>query len=254
MCSKVNRAEEREKDVVLFYYYSSPLAAESCFLRLNKDICYRNMFLMPCPDHKIHFEFPVFEDHSYNTICNLIGLKNLIKRPSKHDKFIIFRTCNQDIVGFYRIERAYYQETDMFNNNGFVWGIEAEPYLVKRGVIKYDGPRLRQGYRASWHGEEWASILTGTLNRITSEENLSHIYSSETNRLIELLKDENSMNAWEEYCHSCDEKCNCRLYSQFERYGKEHQDSNIFCTMNRVYNSNIYSRNVLLGIPKIYLK
>jgi len=67
-----------EKDIVLFYYYSFPPVPDGCFLGLLSDIAYRNMFLLPCPGNKIHFEFPMFEDHSYNSICNRLGVRELI--------------------------------------------------------------------------------------------------------------------------------------------------------------------------------
>ena len=243
-----------KKDIVLFYYYSSPFVPNGCFLGLSNDIVYRNMFLLPCPGNKIHFEFPVFEDHSYNTICNRLGLRNLIKRPSEHEKYIIFRTENQNIIGSYRVLRAYYQETSMFNNNGFVWGIEADPHLVAKGAVKYDGPRLRQGYKASWQSSEWAEILTDLLGRIQSHRNVSDIYKSETNRLIELLRDNKKTKEWQKNCLSCEKQPNCKLYLQFDKYGKAHSNSNMFSVLNNVYNSNLYSRNVLSKIPKIYLK
>lgn len=242
------------KDIVLFYYYSSPFVPNGCFLGLSNDIAYRNIFLLPCPGNKIHFEFPMFEDHSYNTICNRHGVRNLIKRLSEHEKYIIFRTDGQNIIGFYRVRRAYYQETNMFNNNGFVWGIEAAPYLIRKGRVKYNGPSLRQGYRTSWQSDEWAKILTELLGKIQGEENISDIYKSETNRLVKLFKNDKKLEEWEEACIVCGERSNCRLYRQFDKYKREHPNSNMLSVLNRVYNSNLYSRNVLDKIPQIYLK
>ena len=243
-----------EKDIVLFYYYSSPPVPNGCFLGLSNDIAYRNMFLLPCPGNKIHFEFPVFEDHSYNTICNRLGVRSLIKKPSDHEKYIIFRTENQNIIGFYRVLRAYYQETNMFNNNGFVWGIEGDPYLITKGAVKYDGPRLRQGYKTSWQSSEWSELLADLLDRIQHHKNICDMYQSETIRLIELLKDDKKMKEWEENCVACEKQSNCSIYRRFEKYNREHPNPNIFVVLNKIYNSNIYSRNFLSGIPKIYLK
>ena len=185
-----------ERDIVLFYYYSSPPVPDGCYLRMSCDIAYRNMFLLACPGNRVHFEFPMFEDHSYNTICNRMGMRNLIRRPSEHEKYIIFRTGNRHIIGYYRVVRTYYQESNMFNNNGFVWGIEAAPHLIKKGLVEYEGPRLRQGYKASWQSAEWAKVLTRLLDRIEDEENISDLYESETNRLVELLKDREKVRQW----------------------------------------------------------
>lgn len=242
-----------EKDIVLFYYYSSPSVPEGCFLQLSSEIAYRNLLLLPCPGYKIHFEFPMFEDHSYNTICNRVGLRNLLQRPN-NDKYIIFRTGDQNIVGFYHVRRAYYQETNMFNNNGFVWGVEADPYLIRKGVIKYKNLPLRQGFKASWHKDKWAEVLNELLLKIQEEENLSNIYKSEANRLVRLLKSREEMRKWQEYCISCRYQSNCALKHHFDKYNREHEESDIFHALNNVYNSNLYSRSVLTGIPKIYLK
>lgn len=243
-----------EKDIVLFYYYASPPVSGSCFLRLSSDIAYRNMFLLPCPGNKIHFEFPVFEDHSYNSICNRLGVRELIKRPANHEKYIIFRTDNKDVIGFYRVLRAFYQETDVFNNNGFVWGIEAVPYLITKGAVKYEGPRLRQGYQASWRSTEWGELLNRLLHAIQTQSDVSEVYNSETNRLVELLKDGTKLTEWAENCLACAERGNCRIHREFAKYDRAHPDANMFYVLGKIYNSNVYSRNYLCGIPRTYLE
>lgn len=243
-----------ERDIVLFYYYSSPPVPDVCFLRLLNDIAYRNMFLLPCPGDKIHFEFPMFEDHSYNSICTRIGVRDLIKKPSDHEKYIIFRTENKNVIGFYRIIRAFYQETDMFNNNGFVWGVEAYPYLIQKDKVKYDGPRLRQGYQASWRGREWTILLSDLLDEIQNYRNVSEIYRTETIRLVELFKDRLKVEEWKERCLLCTKQSECPIYLKFSKYNAEHPDANMFYVLNRIYNSNVYSRNYLSEIPRIYLR
>ena len=249
-----------EKDIVIFYYYSSPSLPKGCFLRLSDDIAYRNMFLLPSGDKKIHFEFPVFEDHSYNTICNCEGVRSLIKMPRDHKKYIIFRTRNFDtkecnIVGYYHVGRAYFQETKMFNNNWFVWGIETKDvHLVKKGAIVYKGKYIRQKYRVSWRSEEWNRILNELLESIKVEKNLSEKYKEETNRLTGIFKNEEKMNEWKESCTHCRSQKECTLYRRFKRYHDKHPGSDMFSVINNVYKSKLYSRNVLEKLPKIYLR
>lgn len=251
--------ENMVKDIALFYYYSSPSTPKGCFLELSNDIAYRNMFLVPYAENKIHFEFPAFEDHSYNTICTREGVRSLIQRPSEHEKYIIFRTKNRDtkesnIIGYYQLGRAYYQETKMFNNNGFVWGIEAkDTHLVKKGAIIKE-LNLRQGYRISWRTDDWDNILTNLLRRIKKEKNISERYQSETNRLIELFKDEEKMNEWKEHCQSCENQKDCTLYRRFKHYNNAYPNSDMFSVINKIYTTNLYSRNVLNKLPKIYLR
>jgi hypothetical protein len=195
----------------------------------------------------------VFEDHSYNTICNRLGVRALTQRPKSRAKYIIFRTRDNDIIGFYRVRRAYYQETNMFNNNGFVWGIEADAYLIRKGAVKYEGAPLRQGFKASWHNEERAHLLNELLSHIEREDNIAHLYQSETNRLIAAFQSSQRMRQWQEYCVSCARQAECTIHTYFDLYNKEHQGANIFIALNHVYNSNLYSRNILTTIPKVYL-
>jgi len=240
------------KDIVLFYYYSSYSTANGCWLNLSKDIALRNMFLRPCGS-VIHFEFPTFEDHSYNSICNGKGLKSLIKRESGNDKYIIFRTKDRDtdincIIGYYKLGKMYYQETSLFNNNGFIWGIKASPaYLIKKGIIecKYSG----RNYVASWNSKKWGERLNNLIERIEEEENVSNLYQSETNKLISIFKNKNKINEWRNMCKSCEEKKDCKIYKCFKRYGNK-QNSDMFSVINYIYTSNIYSRNVINDVEK----
>jgi hypothetical protein len=245
-------------DIALFYYYSSPSLPEDCYLQWDQDVAYRNMLMIaPVSKNKIHFEFPVFEDHSYNTICNLDGVRSLIKRPNGNEKYIIFRTKNQDtgtsdIVGYYKIGRSFYYETNMFNNNGFVWGIEAdEPHLLKRDALEYRGPPLRQGYRTTWGGNEWKTRLSEILEQISVKENISQKYQNETNRVISIFKDQSKIDEWREFCESCENKCT--FYRRNTIYKNKHQ-SDLFSVIYHAYTTNLYSRNELLKLKKIYLQ
>jgi len=245
-----------ERDIVLLYYYSSPLPSDKCYLQLLNSVVYRNVFLLPCPDGKIHFEFPVFEDDSYNTVCNRRGLRALIERTPENDKFLLFRTktANHEITGFYHVRRAYFQETRMFNNNGFVWGIEADAHLVERGSVIYDGPTVTRGYRKSWSDKKWRQVLNDLIDKIQQKENISELYKSETNRLISLFKDKQAVEGWREKCVVCVDDVKCPIGRNYKRYAISHPERDMFTALNRIYNSNIYSKNVLDTLPKIYLR
>ncbi len=244
-------------DIALFYYYSSPTLPVNCYLNLNPDIAHRNWLVLPSSDKKIHFEFPVFEDHSYNTICNKNGVRSLIKRPSENQKYIIFRTKNPDngkstIIGYYRVGKLFYYETKLFNNNGFVWGIEADNvHLLKKDTLEYSGPKLRQGYRLSWHKSEWKAILYDILEKISKNENISHEYQDETNRLISIFKDKIKINEWREYCKQCENKCT--FYRRNTIYKNKH-NSDLFSVLHNIYSKNLYSQNELLKLKRNYLK
>lgn len=213
------------KDIIMFYYYSSPTLPEKCFLSWDPDIAYRNLLIFAF-NNKFHFEFPVFEDHSYNSICNLTGVRGIIKRPKENEKYIIFRTKNQDtkkssIVGYYKIGECYFQRTNLFNNYGHVWGIEAsEFHLLKKDELEYKGPILRQGYQVSWHDPKWNRILNEILGQISARANIAARYKEETNRLISIFKNKTRISQWREFCEHCGTKC--RFFRTNERYKRIH--------------------------------
>lgn len=247
--------DSKMRDIIFFHYYSSPTLHADCFLGLSDDIAYRNMFLLRCGG-KIHFEFPMFEDHSYSSICNLDGVKSLIRRSRDHEKYMIFRTRNKDtnkciIVGYYRIGKVYYQETDMFNDNGFVWGVEAsEEHLIRKDTIIYN-KKIGRKYRTSWgKNKEFGKELNELLEKIKKEENISEMYKKETNRLVEIFKDKEKMDEWKENCRCCENKRKCTLQHRSVPYNNKNPDLDMFSVLHHIYTSNIYSRNVLSDLSK----
>lgn len=245
------------KDIALFYYYSSPSLPEGCFLGLSKEVVYRNMFLLNCSQDRVHFEFPMFEDHSYNTICERKGVRSLIKKPANHEKYIIFRTRDLNtgkfiITGYYKVKRTYYQETNMFNNNGFVWGIEAgEVHLIPRGTIEYG--KVGRNYQTSWHNDQLNQKLNDLLKKIKTKKDISDLYQSETNRLVNLFKNQTEINKWRTFCGTCTKQKECYLYKRFKNYAHSHS-SDMFSVIHNIYTSNVYSRNELTKIKKEYLE
>jgi hypothetical protein len=244
------------RDIVLFYYYSAHEVPESCYLNISRDVAHRNVFLQQCGNFT-HFEFPTFEDHSYSSICNGSCLKKLIKCENGNEKYIIFRTKNHDnndnqLIGYYKIEKAYYQETSFFDDNGFIWGIEAKPaYLIRKGDIKceYSG----RPCVTSWNDKTWEKKLNKMINEIEKKEDISDIYQKETNHLISIFKDIKKMEEWKTTCETCIDKKNCIMYKKFKNYSNRN-NNNIFNVIHNVYTSNIYSKNVLDKIGKKYLK
>jgi hypothetical protein len=236
-----------------------PNLPEECFLEHSNEIAYRNMLLFRLSDKNIHFEFPMFEDHSYNSICNGKGVKNLFRRPVDNEKYIIFRTHNFEtqrcnIIGYYKIGRLYYQETRLFNDNGFVLGIETEKtHLIKKG-LEFNDLNLRQGIRVSWNDERWETILHNLLERIESEEDFSDKYNSDTNRLIRIFQNEVDIRDWRESCQACTLKNKCSFHRRNRLFKRNFPDTDLFSVIYNIYTSNIYSRNYLNSIEKIYVR
>ena len=247
-----------EKDTSLFYYYSMPQLPENCFLNLNNEIAYRNMLMFPSDD-KIHFELPVFEDHSYNTICNKDGLKALIKRPAENEKYIIFHTSSQKlkkkfIIGYYKVAREFYYETRMWDNYGFVWGIESsQVHLLKKDDLEYTGIIPRTPPRSWGSNERWGPILEQLLDEISSRQNIAELYKSETERLVNLFKNPERIREWREHC-SCCENNKCTFSIRNRRYNNVNPESDLISVIQHAYSSNLYSRNELNNLQKHYLR
>ncbi len=140
----------------------------------------------------------------------------------------------------------------MFNNNGFVCGMEAsKSHLLKKDTLEYRGPPLKRGYRLSWHTPEWKTMLNDILAEISKYDDISQKYQDETNRLISIFRDETKINEWKEYCGQCESKCT--FYRSNVRYTSKNE-SDLFSVIHHTYTSNLYSRNKLLSLEKIYLQ
>lgn len=233
---------------------------DCCYLQMRPDIAYRNMLLLPCENKRIHFELPFFEDHSYNTICNRYGVMSIIQRPESNEKFILFKTTNQmtgeaSVVGYYRVGQAYYQESKVFNNNGFVWGFSAaEPHLVKLREVIFDVPRPGRGYKKTWDTDSrWPPILRDLLRRARAKADCASIYRAETNRLVSLLKDERQVSEWRRQCGSCDARLECAVHRHYSKIERE-SGCDMYSAINRIYRGTIYSRNLLSKSRRILIR
>ena len=148
----------------------------------------------------------------------------------------------------------YYQETNMFNSNGYIWGIESlERHLIKKETILYE-KKVTRNYRTSWGpNKKYNQYLNNLLNEIKKHENISKIYKNETNRLVELFKNKNEVEKWKKACECCEKKSRCTLNRRYKRYAKKNKNSDMFSAINNIYNSNIYSKNELNKIQKKYI-
>jgi len=246
------------RDSILFYYYSMSELPDYCFLNLKPEIAYRNMLMFPSQD-VIHFELPVFEDHSYNTICNRDGLKALIKRSPENEKHIIFQTKSNDdgkkyIIGYYRVGREFFYETKMWDNYGYVWGIESsQVHLLKKDELEYVGQKTPRTPPRSWGSNgSWKPILEGLIDEISSRPNIASLYKSESERMVNLFKNPQKLQEWRERCSHCGNR-KCTFFNRNQRYHNEHPDSDLISVIQHAYSSNLYSRNVLEKLDKHYL-
>jgi hypothetical protein len=240
-----------------------PILSEDCYLKLNPKVAYRNMLMLPKGDGKIHFEFPVFEDHSYNTICNRNGMRAIIEKDpdSDNERYMLFQTFDEKlkkkfIIGYYRIGKRFYYETKKWDNYGYVWGIESdEVHLLSKDALQYNGPSISPGYRSSWSKSKkninWNEIIEHYFREIQSRENIKDLYQSETIRIIKLFKDPEKIKAWRNQCETCIEKC--EFFRKNLQFKKNHEND-LLSVIHLAHTSDLYSRNELLKLKKIYLR
>lgn len=245
------------RDLYMFYYWSTYKPPEGCWLDISENIAHRNLFLLRDSSGEVHFEFPSFEDHTYNTICQGNNLKSLIKRDSDKDKYILFRTNSPEIdknivVGYYKINRAYYQETNLFDDRGYVWSIETdEPYLISSGLVETD--YSERPPVCSWRQDKYKKMLNRLIDEVENHKNIQDQYRKETNKLISIFQDSKKMEKWKEYCETCGKKEECVISKKFKKYKRKHS-RDMFSVLNNVYNSNLYSKNILKEKTKHYIE
>ena len=248
------------RDIVSFYYYSNPVFPEKCALGISNQIIHRNIFMLPTGD-KIHFEFPSFEDFSYCSMCNYKGVNSLAERNGG-EKYIIFRTTDKttrkiNIVGYFKVGRMYYQETDLFNNNGFTIGIESsEVKLLPRNTIcipPEEERSFRRGHRVSWKTPDMKRKLENFLENIDEQtENLKKRYQDETKRLIKMLTNEHEIENWKQICDKCLSKDGCPLIEYRDLWIKKHE-IHLFDAIHKAY-TNLYTKSMRDQIPRVYLR
>jgi hypothetical protein len=184
----------------------------------------------------------------------------IIQRPDSNEKYVLFKTTDQtsgeaSVIGYYRVGHAYYQESKVFNNNGFVWGFSAsEPHLIKLGEVPFRVARPGRGYKKTWDTDSrWPPILRDIMRKVRAKPNYAVLYQGETNRLVSLLKDQRQVDEWRQHCDSCNNRLICSVYRYYSRVEREN-GCDMYSAINRIYRGSIYSRNLLCKSSKIMIR
>jgi hypothetical protein len=173
---------------------------------------------------------------------------------------LIFQTSSYDdkkkqIIGYYRVGREFYYETKMWDNYGFVWGIESsEVHLLKKDELEYVDQKIPRTPPRSWGSNDgWKPILEELINEIASKPNIASLYKSETERLVTIFKNPEKLQEWREQCSRCGNR-KCTFYNRNRKYQSENSSSDLISVIQHAYSSNLYSRNVLQDLDKHYLR
>ncbi|MHA2327831.1 MAG: hypothetical protein ACXACR_04870 [Candidatus Hodarchaeales archaeon] len=177
----------------------------------------------------------------------------LIRRPTENERYAIFITYDYSlkktiVVGYYKLGRIFYYETDYFNNDGFVVGFEAsKTYLVKRGVCK-----LRESFsimpRRTWsrNPDKDFNFLFRYIDEIEAHKNLSNVYQQKTLQIISTLKDNARIEEFKDKCKVCKDIKRCLLSKKnFEYLKSTSGNKHYHDVLHSIYNSYLYSKNKL---------
>jgi hypothetical protein len=142
----------------------------------------------------------------------------------------------------------------MWDNYGFVWGVESsDVHLLKKDELEYTGQKIPRTPPRSWgSNERWGPIFDGLIEDISSRPNIASLYQSETKRLVNLFKNPQKLQEWRENCGRCGNR-KCTFFNRDNEYQKE-QKSDLISVIQHAYSTNLYSLNELQRLDKHYLR
>lgn len=235
--------------IKFIYYYSLPEFPKECKIIKDNSIILRDLFL--CVNN-YHYEYPRFEDFSYDDICRGRNIRKLLKSKDPDNYILLFtryRFLNRKeksyIIGYFKVGEKYLRKFKNLRKsvNKESWGFEAsEVFLIRRNEDFLTDYNYRSVPSSDGTGEmskELPNILNKFLN-LNPELNVKDLYQSETNRIINLLTTEKGLKFIERNCinGSCNtKKCHLRkvlkrVSSQGKIYGLDY--------LRHFYNENYH--------------
>lgn len=234
-------------------YYSQPEFPNDCKFSFNSDIFLRDM--LGCLSSKEnHYEYPKFQDFSYDVGCMRRNLPRIIKEfLDGKEVYILFRTTQYDfsnkktyISGYYKISKAFRLKT-------YVLGKE-KPFC---GVFSNENVFLNKLDANSWKGKQIRGAIYSTNEKYTeyfhqqieyyksfskTSKNKKLIYHKKTIEWMEKLKQDSFRK---EILDFCPNKClydNCFLKNKILNYQKKW--GNKF-HLNYLYDSKVYLTDIV---------
>ncbi len=217
--------------VFLFYYYSLPEFPEKCKVVLRNDIILRDLLLC---SGKFHYEYPRFENFSYDDICHNDQVRKLLN-SDEEEKYIIlysrYKFLNDSkesyITGYFKVGEKYKRKYNYLKTKES-YGFSASEYcLIKRNEafkIDYTGQGVPSN-KGDGEMSKKLELYLDKLKNLNPKNNVSDIYKSETNRILNLLSSDNGLDFIKTNCTNggCKEKkCYFRSVLNRKGYGLEY--------------------------------
>ncbi len=242
--------------IACFPYYGLPLFPKECKFSFNSSLLLRDMLAcISTVDH--HYEYPKFQDFSYDIGCMGRNLTRIISEFLEgKEVYILFRTSLYDLSekktylsGYYKVSEVFELETQILGKRKFVGITSNENVFVDKSDANLWEYKFNRGAVYS-ENEKYRAFLLHQIDYykslMDSKKNQYKRYQKKTIEWIKNLKDPRFRNKLFNECNSC--KCeNCYLKKKINQYGRGR--NNIF-HLNYIYNSNVFLTDLIDNIKK----
>ncbi len=173
----------------------------------NPEIQNRDL-LMCNPSNTGHYQYPKFEDFSYDTGCHEREVIKFLKNPDPV-KYVVFYTRRTDfkgngknkIVGFFKVGITNRTKTKLIASRKILLKKQHQP------TIDYTS----RGVPVSWGNSGIKDFLNDKLNELINSNDMdaSPDYQNETIGIMNHLKLSSGRKRIIEFCENCSEKSKC---------------------------------------------
>jgi hypothetical protein len=177
---------------------------EDCKL-FSSEVMHRDLFMCN-PTNTGHYEYPKFEDMSYDEGCHCIELRRFLGRcdPDKPDKYVVFYTRHTQldgkyenkIVGYFKVGKQFQKPRMGFNSSETV----LLPKADCKGT-KYHSRGVPVEWGCSSVKKQIDNLLPNLIKR--QDQSIAELYKTETNRIMNYMNDEDSRRRLVEKCEAC---------------------------------------------------
>lgn len=239
--------------IVSFPYYSLPVFPNDCEFNFNSDIFLRDM-LACISNRENHYEYPKFQDFSYDIGCMGKNLPKIIKEfLDGKEVYILYRTTQYNftnkktyISGYYKVSKAFRLKTQVLGKEKPFYGIFSSEnvFLNKRDVNnwKYKHNRGAIYSENEKYTEYFHQQVEYYKSFLKTSKNKKSIYQSKTIEWMKRLKKDSFRK---EILDFCSNKClheNCFLKNRILNYQKKW--GNKF-HLNYLYSSKVYLTDII---------
>ena len=183
---------------ILFYYNSLPDVPPGCQI-FSHEVMHRDFFKCN-PSNTGHFQYPKFENMSYDDKCHRRQIQRFLREPSA-DKYVVFYTHHTGLARNGKNKLVGYFKVGKHDEHGFE---ASEAVLLPKDKcvdIDYNG----RGVPVSWGNSKAKAQVEAFLTRCISQkrDDISHLYKSETEEIMRSIRTISGRKRLLETCGNC---------------------------------------------------